>query len=514
MERTRMANRSLRKDLPAAASPRVVIIGAGISGILMGLKLRERGWRDFVILEKAETLGGTWRDNVYPGVACDVAAHLYVYSFAPNPKWRSRYAKGPDIWKYYHEVARRFGLLPHIEYRKEVVEAAFQDSGWRVTTGDGAVYEADIVVAATGRLHHPVLPDIPGADSFAGPKFHTARWDPSAKLAGKRVGLIGTGSTATQIVAAVADEVAQLKLFQRTAQWVFPVQDTPVPWWKRLALRLSPGYARRHYLTLQAQTEARGRAATGDRTARAARDQQCYDALDTVRDPALRAKLTPEYEVGCKRLVMSGTFYAAVQKPSVDVVVEGIDRIEPKGVVTRDGTLHELDMLVFATGFDAHAYLRPIRLTGEGGVTLDEVWRELPLTYRSVAIPHMPNFFLVNGPYSPGGSASVVGIVEAQAAYVLQLMDRIVSRKVRLAPREAAGLAWLEDARERARSSVWGTGGCQSWYLDKTGTPSIDPSTLSELRAQLAEPNFDDFVEQPVAEATGAPAAALSVAAE
>lgn len=477
--------------------PRIVIVGAGISGILMGIRLLQRGLSNFVILEKADALGGTWRDNVYPGVACDVAAHLYVYSFAPNPAWKSRYAKGPDIWKYYHDVARRFGVLPHIRYGQEAVSAEFDGDRWSVTTRAGEVLEADIVIAAAGRLHHPVLPDVPGANTFAGPQFHTARWDQGVTLKGRRLALIGTGSTATQIVAALADEVAELKLFQRTAQWVFPVQDTPVPWWKRLALRLSPAYARRHYLTLRSQTEARGKAATGDRAARAARDKLCHDALGAVRDPVLRAKLTPDYEVGCKRLVMSGSFYEAVQKPAVDVVVEPIERIEPKGVVTRDGRLHEVDVLVFATGFDAHAYLRPMTVTGEDGITLEQVWRDLPLTYRSVATPHMPNFFMINGPYSPGGSASVVGIVETQVDYLLQLIDRIVACDVTLAPREPAARAWLDEVRERARASVWGTGGCQSWYLDATGTPSLDPSTLSELQAALAKPDLDDFIERP-----------------
>lgn len=481
----------------AKTGPRCVIVGAGISGILMGIKLRARGMTDFVILEKAEALGGTWRDNRYPGVACDVAAHLYVYSFAPNPAWKSRYAKGPAIWKYYHDVARRYGVLPHIHYGQEVEAAEFDGEGWTVTTRTGEVYEADIVIAAAGRLHHPVLPDIAGADSFAGARFHTARWDQALDLRGKRLGLIGTGSTATQIVVALAGEASRLTLFQRTAQWVFPVADTPVAWWKRLALRLSSAYARRHYQTLRSQTEARGKAATGDRTARAARDQFCYDALATVRDPELRAKLTPDYEVGCKRLVMSGTFYEAVQKPGVEVVVEPIDRIEPRGVVTGDGQLHELDVLVFATGFDAHAYLRPMRVTGEDGVTLDEVWRDLPLTYRSVAAPQMPNFFMINGPYSPGGSASVVGIVEVQVDYLLQLIDRIATRGVTLVPREAAARAWLDEVRERARASVWGAGGCTSWYLDATGTPSLDPSTLSELQAQLAAPKLEDFTERP-----------------
>ena len=218
-----------------------------------------------------------------------------------------------------------------------------------------------------------------------------------------------------------------------------------------------------------------------------------------MKDPVLRAKLTPEYEVGCKRLVMSGTFYEAVQKPGVEVVTDPIDRIEAKGVVTTDGVLHELDVLAFATGFDAHAYLRPMRLSGEGGATLDEVWRDLPITYRSMAIPRMPNLFLINGPYSPGGTASVVGIVEVQAEYVLKLIDRALSRNVAIQPREEASRAWLDEVRVRASGSVWGTGGCQSWYLDKTGTPTIDPSTLSELQVQLAEPQMVDFIERPLA---------------
>ena len=473
-----------------------IIIGAGISGILMAIKLKERGFRDIVVLEKAETLGGTWRDNRYPGVACDVAAHLYVYSFAPNPRWRSRYAKGPHIWDYYHGVARRYGVLPHIRYGQEVVSADWRDDRWTVTTKEGAAYTADIVIAASGRLHHPVLPAITGADRFAGASWHTTGWDHSIDLSDKRIGLIGTGSTATQIVAALADQVRELKLFQRTPQWVFPVADTPVPWWKRLAFRLFPAYARRYYYTLRSQTEARGRAATGDGPARAARDQQCLDALATVEDPVLRAKLTPDYEVGCKRLVMSGTFYAAVQKPAVDVVTEPIDHVEERGIVTRDGTLHPLDILVYATGFDAHAYLRPMKVTGEDGITLDEVWRDLPITYRSVAIPHMPNFLLINGPYSPGGTASVVGIVEEQVAYLLKLVDHIVEADVAMAPRQEASRAWLDDVRRRASGSVWATGGCQSWYLDKTGTPTIDPSTLSELQQQLSAVRRDDYDER------------------
>jgi cation diffusion facilitator CzcD-associated flavoprotein CzcO len=442
-------------------------------------------------------MGGTWRDNVYPGVACDVAAHLYSYSFARNPWWPSRYAKGPAIWKYYHGVARRHGVLPYIEYNKEVASAVFGDAGWTVTTTDGQAYQADIVITAAGRLHQPVMPKIAGLESFAGTTFHTARWDRSVDVSRKRVGVIGTGSSSTQIVTALAGKVAKLSVFQRTAQWVFPVKDTPNPWWQRLGFWFSRGRWERYYRQLRSETEARGKAATSSEEGRKARDQVCFDALASIRDPELRAKLTPDYEVGCKRLVFSDGFYDAIQHPSVDVVIDPIDRIVPQGVITADGTLHELDVLALATGFDAHAYIRPMKVTGEGGIDLDEVWRDLPLTYRSIAIPHMPNFLMINGPYSPGGTASVVGIAEAQVDYILKLIDRIVGNNVLLSPREEPSRAWFDGVRDEARNSVWGTGGCQSWYLDKTGTPTLDPSTLSELQERLAVPEWDHFIERP-----------------
>ncbi len=483
--------------MPIGKNARFVIIGAGISGVLMAIKLRERGFRNIVILEKAAAMGGTWRDNVYPGVACDVAAHLYSYSFAGNPWWRSRYAKGPDIWKYYHRVARRHSVLPLIEYHSEVVSAEFADGAWIVTTSDGRRFDTDVVIAAAGRLHAPVMPQIEGRESFAGAAFHTARWNPAIPLAGRRIGLIGTGSSATQIITALSGRAAKLSVFQRTPQWVFPVKDTPNAWWRRLGFWISKRQWHRYYLQLRSETEARGKAATASEEGRKARDQVCLDALAAIRDPQLRAKLTPDYDVGCKRLVFSDGFHEAVQHESVDIVVDPIDRIVPEGVVTSDGRLHELDVLAFATGFDAHAYIRPMKVVGEGGVTLDEVWRDLPLTYRAIAIPHMPNFLMINGPYSPGGTSSVVGIAEAQVDYILQLIDRIVGAGVLLSPREESSRDWLEAIREKSRHSVWGTGGCQSWYLDKTGTPTLDTSTLSELQAQLSTPQWDDFIERP-----------------
>lgn len=491
------ADRGAQPDRAPGTGPRIVIIGSGVSGILMAIKLLERGWRDFVVLEKAETLGGTWRDNTYPGVACDVPAHVYVYSFAPNAGWKSRYAKGPDIWQYYHDVARRYGVLPHIHYGKDVDEARFDGTGWTVTTKDGSTYQADVVIGAAGRLRDPKMPQIAGMESFAGPSFHTARWDWSVDLTGKRVGLIGAGSSSVQILSNIVDGVQKVTLFQRTPQWVFPVVDTPIPWWQRLVYRLFPSRMLTNYQRMLDESNQRGKLAFEDPKAREARDAMCTDALASIRDPELRAKLTPDYAVGCKRLVMSDKWYEAVQKPNVAVVTEGIDHIEEAGVVTADGALHECDVLVYATGFDAHAYIRPVRLVGEGGITLDEVWSELPLTYRTITIPHMPNLFMLNGPSSPGGSASIVGIVETQVAYLMQLLERIEADDVFISPREDVARGWLETVRERARNSVWATGGCQSWYLDQTGTPAYDAVTLPELQKSLARPEFADFIERP-----------------
>jgi cation diffusion facilitator CzcD-associated flavoprotein CzcO len=476
-----------------AKGPRIVVIGSGVSGILAGIKLRERGWRDFVILEQAETLGGTWRDNVYPGVACDVPAHVYVYSFAPNPAWKTRYAKGPEIWRYYRDVARRHGVLDHIEYGKKVAHAGFDGARWTVTTTDGSHYEADVVIAAAGRLRDPKMPDIAGMETFAGPSFHTARWDTSVSVKGKRVCLIGAGSSGVQVLSAIAGEVAHITQFQRTPQWVMPVVDEPISWWKRLKFRLFPQSVRDTYRRMLDFSNERGALAFESKEDRAERDQMCVDGLARIRDPELRKRLTPDYDVGCKRLVMSETWFEEVQRPNVSIVTEAIERIEPAGVRTTDGVLHECDVLVYATGFDAHAYIRPMKLTGEGGVTLDEIWADLPLTYRSVSIPHMPNFFMLNGPSSPGGSASIVGIVETQWDYIAQLLERIAGEGVTIAPREEKAKAWLDTVRERAMNSVWATGGCQSWYLDKTGTPAYDAVSLPQLQASLAAPVMDDF---------------------
>ncbi|WP_170860933.1 flavin-containing monooxygenase [Trujillonella endophytica] len=486
--------------MPAAREVSVLVIGAGAAGILMGIGLRERGIEDFVILEKAGSLGGTWRDNVYPGVACDVPAIYYSYSFAPNTSAPMRYATGRELWSYFDSVATDRGLAGHLRYGAEVTSAAWNGTAWEVETASGERWTAGIVVGAVGRLHRPRFPDIPGMADFAGVVRHASQWDPDLDLRGVRLGVIGTGSSSVQIVSAASQQVAHLDLFQRTAQWVYPRANEPVAEAVRAEMLASPEGARKHYAAMEAESLRLGEiAVSGTAEQVEARNQVIRDALAAVRDPVLRAKLTPDYDIGCKRLVISGTFYDAVQRPNVDVVTDGILRFEREGIRTTDGVLHPLDVVVLATGFHADNYLRPMRVRGAGGVDLEELWADVFLTYKSVAVPHLPNFFLINGPFSPGGSLNIIAVIENHAAFVLQLVDRVLAERVAIAPDAGSSAAFVDRMRDRAKGTVWYTGGCTSWYLDRDGVPLVAPMTLSELRAEMAEPVWADFDVRPLA---------------
>ncbi|MCB1006326.1 MAG: NAD(P)/FAD-dependent oxidoreductase, partial [Acidimicrobiales bacterium] len=327
---------------------RFAIIGAGMSGILASIKLSEAGHDDQVIYEKADRLGGTWRENTYPGIACDVPSHLYSYSFAPNPGWSHQFSPGDEIEGYFEQVADDYGVTPRIRFGEEVTHTEWRDGRWHLETGTGRTDEADVVIAATGVLHHPRMPDVEGLDTFAGPCFHSARWDHDVELAGKRVGVIGTGSTAVQIISAIVDEVGHLDVFQRTPPWIFPVQNTAYTEDELAAFRDHPERLTQLHDTLAelfsgfaaAVTDAESEQNKGIATA-------CVANLESsVADPELRERLRPDYAPACKRLIMSGDYYEAIQKPNAEVVTEGIERVEERGVRTKDGVLHELDVLV------------------------------------------------------------------------------------------------------------------------------------------------------------------------
>lgn len=472
---------------------RIAIIGAGMSGILAAIKLLDAGHRDVTLFEKAERLGGTWRDNRYPGLACDVPSHHYAYSFELNPDWTHLFSPGPEILAYFERVAAKYGVLPRIRFGQEVRKASYQDGQWQLACGE-AVETFDVVIAATGVLHHPSLPDIPGRDSFAGPAFHTARWDASVDLEGKRVGIIGTGSTAIQIVPAIQPDVREVALFQRSAQWILPLPNPPYSEEDRALFRHSPQRMRETYEFWGKRFQNTfARAVVGDEEQLQRIAELCESNLARVTDPELRARLTPDYRVACKRLIMSDTFYGAIQQPNARLITDRIAEIEPTGVRTQDGVLHALDVLVFATGFDGHAFMRPMAIEGEGGVSLESAWAEGNRAYRSVALPGFPNFFMLVGPNSPIGNFSLILIAEMQMAYVLQLVERLRRGECRaVMPTEEATRRFNDAIEEAMGKTVW-VSGCRSWYIDKHGKPAMWPWSFERFEREMRRPEPADF---------------------
>ena len=475
--------------------PRFGVIGAGMSGILTGIKLQEAGLTNFTIYEKADRLGGTWRENTYPGLSCDVPSHLYRYSFEPNPDWSHRFSPGAEIQAYFENVARKYKVEPFIQYGQEITRAEFKDGKWHLESKDGAHDVVDFVIAATGVLHHPVYPDIAGLETFAGARFHSACWDHDVSLEGKRVGIIGTGSTAIQIVPAIIDNVAKVSLFQRTAQWILPIPNPEISDEKKAAYRNSPELMQSTYEYLAERFQnSFARAVVGDVEAMRELEDACQANLeDNIKDPDLREKLRPDYKVACKRLVMSDDFYLAIQKPNADLVTTGIERVEPGGVRTKDGVLHELDILVLATGFDGHRFMRPMQVIGKDGLSLDDAWSDATEAYRSVAVPGFPNFFMLVGPNSPIGNFSLIMISEMQLGYIMQLVDLVREGKCREVSAKREATAHFNAAiREAMKSTVW-VSGCRSWYLDKNGNPAMWPWTFERYEAEMRHPDLDAF---------------------
>jgi len=477
-------------------SLRFIVVGAGMSGILAVIRLREAGYEDITVYEKAARPGGTWRENTYPGLACDVPAHLYTYSFEPNPDWRERFASGSDIQRYFEGVAERHRVYECVRFNEETTRCEFRAGRWHVRTRRGTEDVADVVIAATGVLHHPSYPDIPGLDSFGGACFHTARWDHGVTLAGKRVGIIGTGSTAVQIVSAIVKEVGRLELFQRTPQWILPIDNFAYSEEERRTYREQPEKLRKLRDDLQ-QSFSRwftNAVIDADSPQLVEIERMCRENLEqNVHDPVLREKLRPNYRAACKRLIMSPDFYAAIQHPHAALVTEGIERIESRGVRTRDGQLHELDVLVLATGFRADRFMRPAEVTGRDGVRLDDVWAQRPSAYLSITIPGFPNLFMLNGPNGPVGNFSLIEIAELQFDYVLQLIALLRDGRAReVAPRQTALDGFEAERVAAARHTVWTTG-CKSWYLDDRGVPASWPFTIERFKDEMARPRLEAF---------------------
>jgi cation diffusion facilitator CzcD-associated flavoprotein CzcO len=476
-------------------SLRCAVIGAGMAGILAAIKLTEAGLDDFTVFEKADRVGGTWRENTYPGLSCDVPSHLYSYSFAPNPEWSHRFSPGPEILSYFERVAEEHDLVSRIRFGDAVARCVFSDGTWQLTTASGYRDDFDIVIAATGVLHHPKYPEIAGLDTFEGRMFHSARWERDVQIDGARFGIVGTGSTAVQIVSAVVDRVAKLSLFQRTAQWVMPQENPAYSDEEHGAYRDHPESLVGLRQRLSDMFDVFANAVIDSESPEIRMvEQACLANLENnVHDLELRERLRPDYRAACKRLIISPDFYDAIQRPNADLVTDAIECVEPRGVRTKDGHLHELDVLVLATGFKADAFMRPMDIVGRNGTTLEQAWTPRPEAYLSISMPDFPNFFMLNGPNGPVGNFSLIEVAEIQFRYVMQLIERIRAGECREICATHDALRSFELAREQAtRHTVWVTG-CRSWYLDDRGLPAVWPWAFPRFRSEMRTPDLSAY---------------------
>lgn len=452
---------------------RALIIGTGFSGLGMAIALQKQR-TDFVLLEKADDIGGTWRDNIYPGCACDVPSHLYSFSFEPKPDWSRMFSPQPEILEYLRTVTDKYGLRRHIRFGVRVDRANWDDQEcrWHVFTDTGDEFVAQFLISGAGALHIPSVPDIEGLDAFEGQAFHSAQWPAGIDLTGKRVAVIGTGASAIQIVPKIVAQVAELQLYQRTPPWVFPRPNQPISPRLQQLLRRVPGVRAALRAGIYWFLEA-----TAFGLTRRPGLLRIYEAMGkwnirrAISDPQLRRTLTPSYRAGCKRILYSTNYYQALAEPNTDVISDGIARITPRGVVTADGTERAADVIIFATGFhvtDSYTY---VDIKGPGGEDLVDRWNaEGVAAHRGITVAGMPNLFFLLGPNTGLGHTSVVFMIESQIRYVAQAIAAVDRAGAQgLAPRRDAQDQFNTELQRDLERSVWNTGGCRSWYLDAHG---------------------------------------------
>ncbi|WP_216591280.1 flavin-containing monooxygenase [Streptomyces brasiliscabiei] len=483
------------REVPGSAENRDVealIIGSGLSGIGAAIKLREAGVDDPVIVEKAADLGGTWRDNTYPGCACDVPSALYSYSFAPNPEWTRAFAGQPEIRSYLRNTAAAYGITPLIRYGTEVTRAQWNPTHarWHIETTRGT-YTARFLISAAGPWHEPLRPDVPGLADFPGPVFHSSRWRHDVDLTGARVAVIGSGASAVQFVPAIQPRAGRLHLFQRTAQWVLPKPDHPVPHAERHLLRTVPGAQRALRKAEYAALEALGVGFRHPALLRAVQRIGTLHLRATVKDRSLRQALTPDYTLGCKRLLLSNTYYPALTKPNVTVHATAVKAVEGRRIVGADGSRADVDTIVLGTGF--HILDMPIarRVFDADGTSLDDHWKGSPDAYLGTTVSGFPNAFVLLGPHLGTGHSSAYAVLEAQLAYVAGAIRHFrgagwTSMDVRPEVQAAFGA----EVQQALPATVYNAGGCSSYYLDPNGVNSFSwPWSTGRMRRRLA--HFD-----------------------
>jgi cation diffusion facilitator CzcD-associated flavoprotein CzcO len=461
---------TVRKD---PVRTRALIIGTGFSGLGMAIALQKQDV-DFLLLEKADEIGGTWRDNTYPGCACDIPSHMYSFSFEPKPDWRNMWSFQPEIFDYLKGVAQKYGLRRYIRFNSRVDRAHWDEDeqAWHVFTDSGQQYVAQFLVSGAGGLHIPLIPDIEGIDEFRGDTFHSAQWDHDVDITGKRVAVIGTGASAIQIVPEIADDVAELQVYQRTPPWVMPRVNNAFPDWTRRMFATVPGTRVAMRAGIYWIHEAVGFAMTKQpRLLKAGELLGRWNIRRSVKDRDLRRKLTPNYRAGCKRILNSDTYYRGIAHPHTRVITEGIARMTADAIVTTDGKEHPVDVVVFATGFhvtDSYTY---VDIKGSGGEDLVDRWnREGIQAHRGIAVAGMPNLFFLLGPNTALGHNSVVFMIESQIRYVAKAIAAVDKSGARsLSPSRRAQDEFNAELQGELEKTVWNTGGCRSWYMDSHG---------------------------------------------
>jgi len=484
---------------PETNDPAIVIIGSGFSGLCMAIQLKQAGYHDFVILEKNDDLGGTWRDNKYPGCACDVPSHMYSYSFKLNPDWSRMFAPQQEIWCYMRQCVADYGIASHIRYNCVVERMEWDDAigRWHVATAAGEVYTARAIVSGIGALHVPSIPELPGADRFTGPAFHSAHWDPSCDLTGKRVAVIGTGASAIQIVPEIAKQAGQVYVFQRTPPWIHPRPDFEIPPAVRATFAAVPPTMRAFRYGIYWLLEARAVGFAVHPKLMAPLQRMAERLIERqISDPVLRAKVTPDYKVGCKRLLLSSDYYPALTRPNVQLVTDHIDRVTETGLACADGSGYDVDVIIYGTGFKTVEAVAELNVAGRDGVKLQDVWRGGIEAYHGITVAGFPNFFLLLGPNTALGHNSVVFMIESQVQHVmscLRLLARQNSETIEVRP---AALRHYNDAiQRRLRRAVWSEGGCVSWYLDANGVNrAMWPGFSFEYWARTRRARRSDYV--------------------
>jgi cation diffusion facilitator CzcD-associated flavoprotein CzcO len=461
--------------VPLVSHHRIVIVGAGFGGLGMAIRLKQAGVEDFVVLERDGDVGGTWWANTYPGCQCDIPSHLYSFSFAPNPNWTRTYPEQPELRSYLKECVERYDVRKHIRVGCESLGATWEeaDTRWRLKTTHGDI-TAEIVIGAAGGLSEPLIPDLPGLKEFAGTTFHTARWNHEHDLSGRRVGIIGTGASAIQVAPRIQSRVQRLTIFQRTPPWVMPHRDRPISARERHMFRRFPltqrvaraGAYWSRELLVPGLVHRPALMGVLERGARAHMEKQ-------VSDPVLRAKLTPDYTLGCKRILPSNRWYPTLSEPNVELVTAGVREIRPEGVIAEDGSRHDLDTIVFATGFHVTDGPGAERIRGVGGRTLSDVWKGSSQAYLGTAMAGFPNMFVLGGPNTGLGHNSVLFMIEANVHYVMEALKAMRRRgAARVEVKPEVQETYNVELQRRLAGSVWNTGGCKSWYIDANGRNS------------------------------------------